>query len=411
MTETAKKPAIRFDGFTEAWEQRKLSEYLEVSSEKNTEDTFTKQDVLSVSGDYGIVNQIEFQGRSFAGASVSNYGVVRTGDVVYTKSPLNLNPYGIIKTNKGKPGIVSTLYAVYHPRETVVPDFVQVYFEQHARMNNYMHPLVNKGAKNDMKVSSENALKGDVIFPDITEQRQNVALFAKLDNLITLHQQKYDKLLTFKKSMLEKLFPQNGAKVPEVRFAGFAGEWELHSLKEIVKEINRNDPTSDAPIMMITASNGFIEQSDRYSFDNAGDSLKKYILLKKGELAYNHGASKLRPYGSCFALTKRDEARIPFVYHCFSAEGNNPEFLSLELNGADVESQLRKIVSSGARMDGLLNISFEEYTSVSILLPKEEEQNKIADFFRAIEELVSLYGTELEKLKNIKAALLEKMFV
>ena len=165
-----------------------MSEYLEVSSEKNTEDTFTKQDVLSVSGDYGIVNQIEFQGRSFAGASVSNYGVVRTGDVVYTKSPLNLNPYGIIKTNKGKPGIVSTLYAVYHPRETVVPDFVQVYFEQHARMNNYMHPLVNKGAKNDMKVSSENALKGDVIFPDITEQRQIVALFAKLDNLITLHQ-------------------------------------------------------------------------------------------------------------------------------------------------------------------------------------------------------------------------------
>ena len=181
-------PAIRFDSYTDAWEQRKLSEYLEVSSEKNTEDTFTKQDVLSVSGDYGIVNQIEFQGRSFAGASVSNYGVVRTGDVVYTKSPLNSNPYGIIKTNKGKPGIVSTLYAVYHPRETAEPDFVQVYFEQHARMNNYMHPLVNKGAKNDMKVSSENALKGDVIFPDITEQRQIVALFAKLDNLITLHQ-------------------------------------------------------------------------------------------------------------------------------------------------------------------------------------------------------------------------------
>ena len=107
---------------------------------------------MSVSGDYGIVNQIEFQGRSFAGASVSNYGVVQTGNVVYTKSPLNSNPYGIIKTNKGKPGIVSTLYAVYHPKENAFSDFIQVYFEQHARMNNYMHPLVNKGAKNDMKV-------------------------------------------------------------------------------------------------------------------------------------------------------------------------------------------------------------------------------------------------------------------
>ena len=172
------------------WEQRKLSEYLDVSYEKNTDDLFTKQDVLSVSGDYGIVNQIEFQGRSFAGASVSNYGIVNTGDVVYTKSPLNSNPYGIIKTNKGKPGIVSTLYAVYHPKENVDPAFVQTYFEQHARMNNYMHPLVNKGAKNDMKVSSENALKGFVVFPNIAEQRQIVAMFAKLDTLITLHQRK-----------------------------------------------------------------------------------------------------------------------------------------------------------------------------------------------------------------------------
>ena len=136
------------------------------------------------------MNQIEFQGRSFAGASVSNYGVVHTGDIVYTKSPLNSNPYGIIKTNKGKPGIVSTLYAVYHPKENVNPVFVQTYFEQHARMNNYMHPLVNKGAKNDMKVSSENALKGYVFFPESTEQRQIVTLFANLDSLITLHQRK-----------------------------------------------------------------------------------------------------------------------------------------------------------------------------------------------------------------------------
>lgn len=145
---------------------------------------------MSVSGDYGIVNQIEFQGRSFAGASVSNYGVVQTGDVVYTKSPLNSNPYGIIKTNKGKTGIVSTLYAVYHPKGNAFSDFIQVYFEQHARMNNYMHPLVNKGAKNDMKVSAENALKGPVCFPSRIEQESISTFFSVLDNLITLHQRK-----------------------------------------------------------------------------------------------------------------------------------------------------------------------------------------------------------------------------
>ena len=178
---------------------------------------------------------------------------------------------------------------------------------------------------------------------------------------------------------------------PAIRFKGFSDAWEQRKLGDVVKEITRNDPESEAPIMMITANNGFIEQSERYAFNNAGESLKKYILLKKGELAYNHGASKLRPYGSCFALTTAENARIPFVYHCFFAENQNAEFMSIELNGAEIENQLRKIVSSGARMDGLLNISFDEYTSVSVLLPGTEEQDRIADFFRHLDNLITLH--------------------
>ena len=202
----------------------------------------------------------------------------------------------------------------------------------------------------------------------------------------------------------------DGMNKPAIRFAGFTDAWEQRKLGDVVKEVTRNEPCSDAPVMMITANNGFIEQSERYAFNNAGESLKKYILLQKGELAYNHGASKLRPYGSCFALTTAENARIPFVYHCFSAEGINPEFLSIELNGDEIEGQLRRIVSSGARMDGLLNISFDEYTSVSVLLPKKEEQDHIADFFRQLDHLITLHQREYAKLVNIKASMLEKMF-
>lgn len=201
-----KKPEIRFKGFTDDWEQRKLGEYLDVSNQKNQRGVYDKKDVLSVSGNFGIVNQIEFQGRSFAGVSVANYGVVETGDVVYTKSPLKSNPYGIIKANKGKAGIVSTLYAVYKPKDNADSTFIQTYFEQDTRMNNYMHPLVNKGAKNDMKVSAENALKGEVIFSKIEEQKQISVFFERLDNLITLHQRKLEKLKKIKKAMLEKMF-------------------------------------------------------------------------------------------------------------------------------------------------------------------------------------------------------------
>ena len=177
------------------WEQRKLEDYLEVSEEKNLSNEYTKENVLSVSGDVGIVNQIEFQGRSFAGILVNNYGVVKTGYVVYTKSPLKNNPYGIIKANKGINGIVSTLYAIYKPKLNVNSNFIQIYFEQNARMNNYMQPLVNKGAKNDMKISSENALKGNVTFPIRKEQDTIVDFFFKIDHLITLHQLEPYKLI------------------------------------------------------------------------------------------------------------------------------------------------------------------------------------------------------------------------
>lgn len=225
------------------------------------------------------------------------------------------------------------------------------------------------------KLNAETLMGIDLLLPNKAEQIRIGKYLAQLDNLITLHQCK--------------------CQIDGCRFQSpLAITWEQRKLCDVVKEISRNDPESEAPIMMITASNGFIEQSERYAFNNAGESLKKYILLKKGELAYNHGASKLRPYGSCFALTTAENARIPFVYHCFSAENQNAEFMSIELNGAEIENQLRKIVSSGARMDGLLNISFDEYTSVSVLLPGTEEQDCIADFFRQLDDLITLHQCE-----------------
>ena len=220
----------------------------------------------------------------------------------------------------------------------------------------------------------------EIYLPSLLEQEQIGAYFKHLDNLITLHQRQPFLHSTPEISLTAQLI-----------HPFYTSSWEQRKLGDVVKEITRNDPESEAPIMMITANNGFIEQSERYAFNNAGESLKKYILLKKGELAYNHGASKLRPYGSCFALTTAENARIPFVYHCFFAENQNAEFMSIELNGAEIENQLRKIVSSGARMDGLLNISFDEYTSVSVLLPGTEEQDRIADFFRHLDNLITLH--------------------
>ena len=199
-------------------------------------------------------------------------------------------------------------------------------------------------------------------------------------------------------------------KTPAIRFSGFTDDWKKMMLGDMAKEITRNNPASTAPIMMITASNGFIEQSERYSFNNAGESLQKYILLRRGELAYNHGASKLRPYGSCFALTTAENARIPFVYHCFSVDGKDSEFVAMELNGRRVENQLRRIVSSTARMDGLLNISFKEYSVVELMLPNKQEQQLLTAYFRYLDNLIALHHHKYEKMLSILLSMQEKLF-
>ena len=201
-----KKPEIRFNGFEGQWVRNNLNFYLTVSSEKNQEGQYSKYDIYSVSREYGVINQIEYQGKSFAGASLLNYSVVQTEDIVYTKSPLKAQPYGIIKVNSGKSGIVSALYGVFHPQESVCSYFVQVYFNLDHRLNSYLRPLVNKGAKNTLLISDADALQGEVIFPSRDEQEKLVSFFTTLDKLIAKLEAKLDKLRKLKQALLEKMF-------------------------------------------------------------------------------------------------------------------------------------------------------------------------------------------------------------
>ena len=200
-------------------------------------------------------------------------------------------------------------------------------------------------------------------------------------------------------------------KRPKLRFPGFDEPYRSTRLGDIAALVNRTDPKSNAPIMMLSAGNGFIMQSEKYSRDNAGQSLKKYILLKQGELAYNHGASKAKQFGCCYELTE-PEARIPYVYHCFKI--NNHEytpFIAMALNNAKMDKQLKRLVSSSVRMDGLLNISFEDYMSVTIHLPSPSEQNRIADFLQKIDERIAAQEKLLASLKKYKRGLLRNYFI
>ena len=210
---------------------------------------------------------------------------------------------------------------------------------------------------------------------------------------------------------MENVSSSNGLeKRPKLRFPGFDEPYRSAQLGDIAALVNRTDPKSNAPIMMLSAGNGFIMQSEKYSRDNAGQSLKKYILLKQGELAYNHGASKAKQFGCCYELTE-PEARIPYVYHCFKI--NNHEytpFIAMALNNAKMDKQLKRLVSSSVRMDGLLNISFEDYMSVTIHLPSPSEQKRIADFLQKIDERIAAQEELLASLKKYKRGVTRRLF-
>ena len=386
------------------WEEHSIGRFICEYTEKTTE---PNQYPVLTSARAGLMLQTDYY---------TNRQVTTEDNVGY-----NVLPYGYItfrsRSDDGhfrfnenrliEHGIISYFYPVFSFSEEVCHGYMLQLLNQ--SIYRRMYPYVEGTAQQVLSLRK----LGRLIYslPPFGEQKKIAEILTTQDKVIELEQQKIEEIKKVKKFFLSKMFPKKGQAVPEIRFKGFTDAWEQRKLGDVVKEVTRNDPTSEAPIMMITANNGFIEQSERYAFNNAGESLKKYILLEKGELAYNHGASKLRPYGSCFALTTAENARIPFVYHCFSAEEQNAEFLSIELNGSDVENQLRRIVSSGARMDGLLNISFVEYASVSVLLPKIEEQNIISDYFRHLDNLITLHQRKLEEEKQKKKALMQLLLM
>ena len=406
-------PQIRFAGFTDPWEQRKLENYVVVSTTKNVDGKFGKEDVLSVSGEYGVVNQITFQGRSFAGASVSNYGVVNTGDVVYTKSPLNSNPYGIIKVNKGIPGIVSTLYAIYHPRDNVYANFIQVYFEQHERMNNYMHPLVNKGAKNDMKVTAENALKGMVTFPSREEQYVISAFFSRLDSLITLHQRKYDKLCVLKKSMLDKMFPKGGSMYPEIRFAGFTDPWEQRKLENYVvvsttKNVDGKFGKED--VLSVSGEYGVVNQITFQGRSFAGASVSNYGVVNTGDVVYTKSPLNSNPYG-IIKVNKGIPGIVSTLYAIYHPRDNvYANFIQVYFEQHErMNNYMHPLVNKGAKND--MKVTAENALKGMVTFPSREEQYVISAFFSRLDSLITLHQRKLELLRNIKKSMLDKMFV
>ena len=397
------KPVIRFPEFTDHWNNTKLSELLKEAKKRNTDLKYTKDEVLSVSGEMGIVNQIEHLGRSYAGSSVHNYHVVEVGDIVYTKSPLKANPYGIIKQNKKKAGIVSTLYAVYNVKEeNAHGEFIEHYFSLDENTNRYLRPLVKKGAKNDMKISNAYVLHDKIFVPSVAEQKKITIFLNTLDKKIEQLKQKKSLLEEYKKGIMQKIFAQ------ELRFKDENGnefpDWEEIKLKDVIDfrngKAHEQDISEDGQYIVVNSK-----------FISMDGEVKKYsdtqiCPLEVGEIVMvMSDVPNGKALAKCFYINENDKYTLNQRICALKPKKTDAKFLSYILN----RNRYYLKFDSGV---GQTNLTRDEVLNCPLNIPREiKEQEKIATFLATIDDKISRTQGQIENTQAYKKGLLQNMFV
>ncbi len=403
------KPKVRIKGYTEVWKRVFLRDCLEISTEVNCHNVYGKNDVLSVSDDFGVVNQIQHLGRSYAGKSVSGYKILTPGQIVYTKSPLRNKPFGIIKENNYKTGIVSVLYAVYNVKDGIYSKYIQRYFDPKDRINKYLLPLVNKGAKNTMNISDEMALNGEISTPTCIEEQKAICdYFDNIDTLIDKTNARLASLKQVKEASLQAMFPQEGETVPKVRFKGFEGEWEKSSFRDITYHAGIKN-RDNLPLESYSISNefGFIPQNEQ--FENGGvmsvADKRMYYIVTPHTFAYNPARINV---GSLGYYEGNNDVIVSSLYEVFkTSDSINDKFLQYWFTTTIFKKMIEQYQEGGVR----LYFFYDKLCKCVIWHPCYEEQQAIASYFTALDRKISLHSQRLEKLKQIKAACLDKMFV
>ena len=295
-------PKIRFKGFTDDWEQRKLGDIVERVVRKNTNNESSLP--LTISAQYGLVDQITYFNNRVASRDVSNYYVVLNGEFAYNKSTSDGFPFGAVKRlDLYEKGVLSTLYIVFSIKNQseIDSDFLTVFFDTD-RWHKGVAERAAEGARNHglLNISADDFLDIDILLPRKKEEQVAIGSYLRnLDNLITLHQRKLEKLKNIKKSCLEKMFPKNGEVVPEVRFKGFTDDWEQRKLSDIADKVTeKNGGLQYIETFTNSAEFGIISQRDYFDHDIAKiGSLDGYYIVRNEDFVYNPRISTSAPVG------------------------------------------------------------------------------------------------------------------
>lgn len=242
-----------------------------------------------------------------------------------------------------------------------------------------------------------------VLFPPLGEQRKIAEVLGVWDEAIEKQARLIEKLALRKRALMQRLLSA------KLRLPGFSEPWKEHKIADLFSPINDTNDGQEHIPMTISAKSGFISQKDKFDRVIAGDSLQRYILLKKGDFAYNKGNSNLYEMGCIYHLNE-ESALVPFVYICFRSKGSvNIDFYSQFFINHGLDRQLKKIITSGARGDGLLNVDKKDFFALNVPYPTIEEQTAIAEVLTAADHEIELAKEKLERLRRQKRGLMQQL--
>ena len=407
MEEKRNVPKLRFPGFTDPWEQRKLGEVAHRVIRKNEEGMSDLP--LTISAQHGLVDQRDFFNSQVASRDMRGYYLLERGEFAYNKSTSSDSPWGAIKRlTEYEKGCLSTLYICFGLDEGD-PDFLVTYYET-SRWHRGIRMIAAEGARNHglLNIAPGDFFETELTLPGkIEEQTAIGALFAKLDSLIALHQRELDHVKELKKGLLQKMFPKEGTNAPELRFPGFTDPWEQRRLGEVVDVhdgVHQTPDYKDHGVMFVSVEDIETLKSEKYISKEDYDRDYK-TRPATGDILM----TRIGDVGTSNVVETHDE--MAFYVSLALLKPRNIE--SYFLNSAIKSSFFQKGLQERTLVTAVpKKINKDEIGKVEILLPVAiEEQRQIGAFFRSLDSLIALHQRELDHVKELKKGLLQQMFV
>ncbi len=400
------KPKIRFKGYTDAWEQRKLGDITDRITRKNQDLVSTLP--LTISAQYGLIDQNEFFDKRVASKDVSGYYLVNRGEFAYNKSTSTEAPWGAIKRlDRYENGVLSTLYIVFGIKDEnqIDSDYLVSYYDTDL-WHRVVREIAAEGARNHglLNITPADFFETTLSVPqDVTEQKAIGKYFTELDTLITLHQRKCEETKKLKKYLLQKMFPKDGECVPEIRFSGFTDAWEQRKLGEVFRERSER-ANGDEELLSVTIGNGVIRQADSDKRNIASEDKSNYKVVKKGDVPYN----SMRMWQGAVGISEYDGIVSPAYTVLEPIDNANGKFF-MELFKKESSLQIFQRWSQGLTSD-TWNLKYPALSTIEFYVPSVVEQNQIGAYFEQIDTLITLHQRKCEELQNMKKFMLQNMF-